>query len=163
MRPEQVEQVMNDPVAQELLAAAIPARFGYIGTDGYPRVVPVGIHWTGAELVVGSPTNSAKVPALRANPRVAVTIDTNLPPQKVLMVRGRSKIEVVDGVPDEYLAGAKRVVGHDRMAEFENQVRSLYDEMALIAVTPEWAKVLDFAGGRIPRAVEELAIAKFGS
>jgi len=52
MRPERVQEVMNDPVAQELLAAPIPARFAYIGLDGAPRVVPVGAYWNGAELVV---------------------------------------------------------------------------------------------------------------
>lgn len=159
MRPERVQEVMNDPVAQELLAAPIPARFAYIGLDGAPRVVPVGAYWNGAELVVCSAVNTEKVPALQANPKVAVTIDTNIPPQKVLMMRGTARTEIVPGVPQEYLLGASHV---ENLAEFEAQVRALYDEMAMFSITLDWAHVLDFAAGRIPKAVEELAIAKFG-
>jgi len=161
MRPDEVMQVMNDPVAQELLATRTPARFAYIGLDGAPRVVPVGIHWNNEALVIGSAANAAKVPAVRANPKVALTIDTNTPPQKVLLVRGTARVEVVEGVPDEYLAGAMLGEGQS-IAEFEQQVRALYDEMAKLTITPEWAKVLDFAAGRIPKSVEELAVAKFG-
>lgn len=155
MRPERVTEVMNDPLAQELLGSTIPARFAYTGTDGFPRVIPIGFHWNGERIIVGTPTNSAKVPALRANPKVALTIDTNAPPQKVLLVRGTASVEVVDGVPDAYLAGARKIVGDDQMSSFEPQVRGLYQQMALITITPEWAKLLDFEI-RIPRAVEEL-------
>ena len=45
MRPEQVAEVMHDPLAQELLHSAIPARMAYNGTDGNPRVIPVGFLW----------------------------------------------------------------------------------------------------------------------
>lgn len=160
MRQGQVDEVMNDPVAQELLGSAIPGRLAYNGTDGFPRVVPMGVHWNGAQIVVGTPTNSAKVPALQANPKVALSIDTNIPPQKVLLVRGSAAVEIVDGVPDEYLAGVRKLVdgGHKDAAwfqTFEQQVRGLYQRMALVTITPEWAKILDFET-RIPQAVEDL-------
>ena len=48
MRPEQVTEVMHDPLARELLHSAIPARMAYDGTDGNPRVIPVGYR-TGAK------------------------------------------------------------------------------------------------------------------
>jgi hypothetical protein len=161
-----VSKVMNDPVARRLLAAPIPARLAYVALDGTPRVVPVGIHYNGAAIIAASPTNSAKAPALRANPKVALTIDTNVPPQDVLLVRGSARVETVDGVPDEYLAGVHKLVDsgdkdEEWFASFEQQVRGLYDQMALITITPEWAKVMDFQT-RIPQAVEELARAKFG-
>ncbi|NKE63264.1 pyridoxamine 5-phosphate oxidase [Lentzea sp. PSKA42] len=167
MRPERVTEVMNDPLAQELLASAIPARLAYIGTDGFPRVIPVGVHWNGTRIVVGTPTNSAKVPALRANPKVALTVDTDVPPQKVLLVRGSAAVEIVDGVPDAYLAGVRKLVdrGHKDAAWFENfeqQVRGLYQRMALITITPEWAKLLDFET-RIPKAVEDLVTGRASS
>lgn len=167
MRPERVTEVMNDPLAQELLASAIPARLAYTGTDGFPRVIPVGVHWNGTRIVVGTPTNSAKVPALRASPKVALTIDTDIPPQKVLLVRGSAAVEIVDGVPAEYLAGVRKLVdgGHKDAAWFENfeqQVRGLYQRMALITITPEWAKLLDFET-RIPKAVEDLVTGRASS
>lgn len=167
MRPERVTEVMNDPIAQELLHSAIPGRLAYTGTDGCPRVVAVGVHWNGSEIVVGSATNAAKVPALQANPKVAMTIDTNIPPQNVLLVRGEADVEIVDGVPDEYLAGVRKLVdnGHKDLKwfqTFEQQVRGLYRRMALITITPEWAKVMDFQT-RIPQAIEDLVTGKVSS
>lgn len=161
MRPERVTEVLNDPLAQKLLAASIPARIGYVAPDGFPRVVPVAVHWNGTALVMATASNTAKVPALRANPKVALTIDTNTVPQDVLLIRGTVTVEIVPGVPDEYLLASRKLVGDEGMPEFEKQVRQLYDEMALITITPEWAKLFDFET-RIPQAVEELAIAKFG-
>lgn len=167
MRPERVTEVLNDPVAQELLRSAIPGRLAYTGTDGFPRVVAMGVHWNGAEIVVGSATNAAKVPAILANPKVAMTIDTNIPPQNVLLVRGEATVEIVDGVPDEYLAGVRKLVdnGHkdvEWFRTFERQVRGLYQRMALITITPKWAKVLDFQT-RIPQAIEDLVTGKESS
>jgi len=40
-------------------------------------------------------------------------------------------------------------------------VRALYDQMARIDITPTWVKIHDFET-RIPKAVEDLARAKFG-
>jgi hypothetical protein len=35
-------ELLQDPVAQELLASRIPARLAYVWTDGTPRVSPSG-------------------------------------------------------------------------------------------------------------------------
>ena len=47
--------------------------------------------------------NAARVPALRHNPAVALTIDTEVHPPKILLLRGRAELDVVEGIPDEYL------------------------------------------------------------
>ena len=47
--------LLNDPVAQQLLQSTIPARLAYTWTDGTPRVVPIWFHWNGSEVVLGSP------------------------------------------------------------------------------------------------------------
>src|SRR5688572_3781508 len=102
MRQDQVADELRKPISQELLGGSIPARLAYVGLDGDPRVVPVGFHWDGSRLVVGTVPTSAKVPALQRNPRVAVTIDTEGFPPKVLLIRGAASLELVDGVPQEY-------------------------------------------------------------
>jgi hypothetical protein len=43
----------------------------------------------------------------------------------------------------------------EQRAEWENEVRSLYDGMVRIVVTPTWAKLIDFET-TLPSAVEEL-------
>ena len=45
MEPRQIKQELDD--AHELLNQASMARLAYIGVDGLPRVVPIGIFWTG--------------------------------------------------------------------------------------------------------------------
>lgn len=155
MQQDEVDQVMNDPLAQELMGSNIPARMAYTGTDGAPRVIPIGFHWDGRRIFVCTTPNAYKVRALAANPKVALTIDTNDQPPKVLLVRGTTSMDIVDGVPPEYLKGAKKVFDEQQFEAFEAQVRSLYKQMARIAITPEWAKLLDFET-RIPSAVEEL-------
>ena len=43
----------------------------------------------------------------------------------------------------------------EQRAEWETEVRSLYDSMVRIVVTPTWAKLIDFQE-TLPSAVEEL-------
>jgi hypothetical protein len=44
---------------------------------------------------------------------------------------------LVDGVPDEYIAASRKVLGADQVTEFERQVRSMYDQMARIRIQPQ--------------------------
>jgi Pyridoxamine 5'-phosphate oxidase len=156
MRPEQVSEVMNDPLSQELLQSAIPARMAYNGTDGLPRAIPIGFLWKDGRIVVCTSSNAYKVKALSANPKVALTIDTEAP-YRALLVRGTASVEIVDGLPPEYLqASRKAMTDEQQYRAFESEVRSLYERMARISIAPEWAKVLDFET-RLPSAVEELA------
>jgi hypothetical protein len=161
MSADELHALFADPVAQELLAASIPARLAYTGVDGGPRVVPVGTYWSGSQLVIGTVPGSAKLGALHKDRRVAVTIDTDGMPPKVLLMRGTAEIELVEGVPHEYLEAGRKQVGDEGFPEWSAQVRELYDAMALIRVTPTWAKVLDFET-RLPSAVERVIREKQG-
>ena len=156
MQQEKIVQVMNDPLAQELLRSTIPARLAYTGADGFPRVIPIGFHWNGEQIIVCTTSNAYKVRALSANPKVALTIDTDTQPPHVLLVRGTASMEIVDGVPPEYLNEARKSLGTQQFQAFEAEVRSLYKQMARISIVPEWVKLLDFET-RLPSAVEKLA------
>jgi uncharacterized pyridoxamine 5'-phosphate oxidase family protein len=156
MDPEQVLQVLNDPLSQALLHADLPARLAYHGPDGYPRVVPVGFYWNGAQIIVCTAPTAPKARALAKNPKVALTIDSYPDPTHALLVRGTANSDLIDGVPFEYLAAAKK---HPQQPEqyqaFEAQVRALYQQMTRIAITPEWAKLLDFET-RMPDFLDQL-------
>jgi hypothetical protein len=158
---QDVHIVMQDPVARDLLESRIPARLAYVALDGTPRVVPVGFHWDGEALVIGTVPGSAKVAALRANPAVALTIDTAPPtwPPKVLLVRGTATVSLVDEVFPEYIAGAKKLTPPEEFEQWEAGVRGLYDRMARIDIRPTWVKIHDFET-RIPQAVEDLVKTK---
>jgi hypothetical protein len=155
MQPDAIIELMKDPIAQELVTAPIHARLAYSARDGSPRVIPIGYLWNGEAFVMASPVNSPKVKALTANPRVAITIDTNSFPPHVLLVRGNAALEVVDGVPDEFVEASRRFVGAENMPAWDAGVRALYKQMVIIRVTPTWAKIFDFET-RLPSPVEEL-------
>jgi hypothetical protein len=150
-----IDEVLNRPLSQELLARDL-ARLAFIGLDGTPRSIPIGIVWNGTEIVMCTATNARKLLALRRNPAVALTIDTESHPPKVLLIRGRAELDVVDGLPDEYLQwnGTYEMTPEQR-AEWEEGEKSLYDGMVRIVVKPTWAKLIDFET-TLPTAIEEL-------
>lgn len=144
--------LLNDPVAQKLLKSTIPARLAYIWKDGTPRNIPIWFHWNGKEVVVVSPPNAPKVPVLQKNPKVALTIDNNEMPHKILMIRGSANVEIVEGIAQEYAAAAKRYSGEEAGAAWIAQLEPVVTHMARIAITPEWVGILDFET-RFPSAV----------
>jgi hypothetical protein len=145
--------LLDDPVAQELLRSTSPARLAYIWHDGTPRVVPIWFHWNGTEIVLGTPAKAPKVKALASGAKVALSIDGNTWPYKVLQIRGAARVETVAGVVPEYALAAERYFGADQGRAWVKQVGGLFSHMARIAVTPEWVAVLDFET-RFPSAIE---------
>jgi Pyridoxamine 5'-phosphate oxidase len=126
-------------------------------------VIPIGFLWTGQHVVMATVPKSAKVRALRQNPRVALTIDTQDQwPPRVLLIRGPARVELVDGVPDSYVEAARKVVPAEHFEGWEHGVRTLYDQMVLITIAPDWAKLLDFET-TLPDAVEDLVLARQGA
>jgi hypothetical protein len=145
--------------ADDLLAATSAAHLSYVAEDGMPRVLPVGAYWTGREFVVSTADTAPKVKALSARPDVALAIDRGDTPgdARALQIRGRAEITVIDGVVPEYLMAARKTMGVEAAAEFEQNVRRMYDRMARVAITPTWARFYDFNAGRMPRFLQELA------
>ena len=156
MQPNEITEVLSRPISRELLARDV-TRLAYVATDGTPRNVPIGFTWNGSQIVMCTPPNAPKLRSLSANPMVALTIDTEVHPPKILLIRGRAELDVVDGIPAEYLkATSTYVMTPEQRVEWEAEVRSLYaDGMVRIVVTPTWAKLIDFET-TLPSAVEEL-------
>jgi hypothetical protein len=147
-------ELLQDPVAQELLASRIPARLAYNWTDGTPRVVSIWFHWDGSDIVMASLPGAPKLKALHSGDRVALTIDTNDPPHHILSIRGTAEVTEVQGVVGEYAQAAVRYLGRERG---EAYVGSLPPEirMGRIAVRPDQVVILDFET-RFPSPVTAL-------
>lgn len=145
--------LLNDPVAQELLQSNIPARLAYVWHDGTPRVIPIWFHWNGEEIVLGTPLKAPKMRALTQNSKVALTIDTNTWPNKVLQIRGTVEVETVDGVVPEYAIAARRYFGEEQGQAWVEQVGKMFSQMARISIRPEWVSIIDFEK-RFPSAIE---------
>lgn len=156
MRPNEITEILNRPISRELLARDL-TRLAYVAKDGTPRAIPIAFAWNGSEIVMCTAKNAPKLGALSENPMVALTIDTEVHPPKILLIRGRAELDYVDGIPDEYLqANTTYEMTSEQRVEWEAEVRSLYsDGMVRIVVTPTWAKLIDFET-TLPTAVEEL-------
>jgi hypothetical protein len=140
---------------EEILRTATLARLAYNGVDGTPRVIPIGFLWTGLAVVFATHPTAPKFAALRARPRVALTIDTPSPARSLLL-RGEAQIEVLDGPVPEYLEAAAKSMEGEELAAFEEACRETYDRMARISIIPDWARYFDFGAGRFPGFLREL-------
>lgn len=145
-------ELLQHPVSVELLQSRVPARLAYIWTDGSPRVVPIWFHWDGKNFVLGTPPKAPKLRALAINPKVALTIDDNDFPHKVLMVRGTAHLETIEGIVPEYAAAAERYFGREQGQAWVRQLSASVPKMVRIAIVPEWVGVLDFQT-RFPSAI----------
>ncbi|HEY2442142.1 MAG TPA: pyridoxamine 5'-phosphate oxidase family protein [Streptosporangiaceae bacterium] len=146
-------RLLETDLARELLQSAIPARLAFVWTDGTPRVVPSWFHWTGREIVmvtyvagprIGVRHPAARIAALQASPRVALTIDTNGAPPQSLTVRGTAVITEVAGIAAEYAAAARRYLGAEAATAMLAAVDQPGTVQARIAVRPDWVGLLDF-------------------
>lgn len=155
MQPNEIAAILDLPISRELLNRDL-LRMAYVAKDGTPRNIPISFTWNGSQIVVCTTKNAPKLHSLRHNPQVALTIDTEVHPPKILLLRGRAELDVVDGIPEEFLQmnGSYQMTPEQRV-EWEAEIRSLYDGMVRILITPTWAKLIDF-DTTLPTAVEEL-------
>jgi hypothetical protein len=144
--------LLQHPASKELLQSNIPARLAYVWLDGTPRVIPIWFHWNGRELVMGTPPKAPKLKALAKNPKVALTIDGNTFPHKVLLVRGTAVLQTVQGIVPEYALAAERYFGREQGRTWVTQLGAKITSMVRIAITPEWVGLLDFQT-RFPSAL----------
>jgi hypothetical protein len=156
-------RLLESDVAQRLLASSIPARYAYTSADGTPRVVSSWFHWTGEELVMPTFVSAPhirhaayRVRDLRANPAVAVTIDTDSFPPEAVTMRGRAEVTEVNGIVPEYALAAHRFLGEEEATTYLAQIDHPSTKMARIAVRPTWVGVLDFKT-RLPSALGGVA------
>jgi hypothetical protein len=151
--------LLETDLARRLLTSTIPARYAYTAQDGTPRIVASWFTWTGEELVlptfISAPHVSHaayRVRALRANPDVAVSIDTDTFPPEVLSLRGKAEITEIDGIAAEYAEAAHRFLGSEEATGYLADIDQPGTRMARIAFRPTWAALMDFQT-RMPSAL----------
>ena len=152
-------RLLETDLAARLLTSTIPARYAYTSLDGTPRIVASWFVWTGEELVLPTFISAPHIAhaayrlrALRANPDVAVSIDTDSFPPEVLSIRGKAESTEIDGVAAEYAEAARRFLGTEQAADYLAQIDHPGTRMARIAVRPTWVALMDFQS-RMPSAL----------
>lgn len=102
--------------------------------------------------MLGTPPKAPKLKALAKNPRVALTIDDNNFPHRVLSVRGVARLETINGIVPEYAAAAERYFGREQGQAWVAQLASKGGSMVRVAIKPDWVGLLDFQT-RFPSAL----------
>ena len=145
--------LLQEPVALQLLQSKSPAHLAYNWLDGTPRVIPIGFHWNGQELVLATPVDAPKTKVLKNGSKVAVSIDHEEPPPKILLIRGTVHTDMVEGIAPEYAAMMRRTAGEQDAEALLKEATRLFPRMTRIFIQPNWVGLLDFET-RLPSAIE---------
>ena len=145
--------LLREPLAQELLQSKDPAHLAYNWRDGTPRVVPIGFHWNGQEIVMATATDAPKTKVLKNGAKVAITIEHDSSPPKILSIRGTVRTDTVEGLAPEYVAMIHRTMSEEDAEALLKEAARLYPRMTRIFIHPDWVGILDFET-RLPSAVE---------
>lgn len=145
--------LLQEAVAQELLQSKSPAHLAYVWRDGTPRVVPIGFHWNGQEIVLATATDAPKTKVLKNGAKVAITIEHNSSPPKILSIRGTVRTDTVEGLAPEYVAMIRRTMSEEASQTLLNEAGRIYPRMTRIFIHPDWVGLLDFET-RLPGSVE---------
>ncbi len=149
-----ISELLQDPVAQELLTSTNLAHLAYTWSDGTPRVIPIWFHWDGNEIVFGTPVRAPKNRIIGDNCPVAVTIDTGQMPNHLLSIRGTAHVTTTEGVVPEYALAAERYFGPEQGKAWAENIGKMFPQMVRIAVKPESGHILDFEK-RFPTTIAE--------
>lgn len=147
--------LLSDPVAQELLHGPYPAHLSYVWKDGTARVVPIGFHWNGTEMIMTG-TDDAPRNQVIDGQKVTVVIDSYTYPFKVLTIRGTVRTERVLQPPGEYAMACEQLMGKEVAAAWLAGLGPLLPNIAAfvkVILTPEWVRITDFET-RFPSPVE---------
>jgi Pyridoxamine 5'-phosphate oxidase len=145
--------LLRELIAQQLLQSKSPLHLAYTWRDGTPRVVPIGFHWNGQEIVLATATDAPKTKVLKNGSKVAVSIDHNSSPPKILLIRGTVRTDTVEGLAPEYVAMIHRTMSEEDGQALLTGATHLYPRMTRIFIHPDWVGILDFET-RLPSAVE---------
>ncbi|MEM7129554.1 MAG: pyridoxamine 5'-phosphate oxidase family protein [Chloroflexota bacterium] len=126
--------LLNEPVAEQLLNSTNLAHLSYVWTDGTPRGVPIWFQWDGEQVVLGSPLGAPKLTAIIQNSQVSISIDDDGWPFKVLLIRGRATVSMVDGLVPEYVQAAERYFGAEQGKAWSEQMATMSPRMGRIAI-----------------------------
>jgi len=156
--PQVITEELEHPGARNLLDCATLLRLAYNGSDGFPRVIPIGFYWKGSQIVVCTAATAPKVKALSSRPNVAMTIDLGDTPTeaKALLVRGSRAWPSSTAFPTSTSRPRRRHWAQTRSRSSSARSGRCTTRWH-ISIEPVWARFFDFAAGRMPSFLTKLA------
>jgi hypothetical protein len=146
--------LLQEPVAQQLLLhLKCSVHLAYNWHDGMPRVIPMGFYWNGEEIVMATATDAPKTKVLTNGSKVAVSIEHDSSPPKILLIRGTVRTDTVEGIDPEHAAKIRQTLSQEDAEALLKEEARLYPRMTRIFIRPDWVGLLDFET-RLPSAVE---------
>lgn len=125
-----------------LLESRIPARLAWV-SNGEPRVLPIWSTWTGSVLAMTTFAGSKKLDDIKEGAPLAVTIDTENFPYQSLKIRGTAVLRTTNGLAEEYLSAATRILGPEMARRWQTFLGS--PDQVVISLQPSWARFSDMA------------------
>jgi len=94
-------------------------KLAYVAADGRPLVAPVWFVLDGDDLLFNTGKATGKARAIARDPRVAVCVDSEVPPFGFVQVQGEAAVsEDLDDLVSSATAIGARYMGADRAEEF---------------------------------------------
>jgi PPOX class probable F420-dependent enzyme len=90
------------------------AHIATVGADGAPQVTPVWVDFDGTHVRFNTARGRVKDKNLKANPRVAISIQDPENPYRYVQIRGRVTEMTEKGADDHIDALAKKYLGKDK-------------------------------------------------
>jgi PPOX class probable F420-dependent enzyme len=122
-------EIAHIPDSHRDLLARDKKAFAFLAVvlaDGSPQVTPVWFDWDGTHIVVNTARGRVKDRAMRARPRVALTIPDPHDPYRYLMIRGRVVHETEEGAEDQIRRLNEKYHGRYEFDIPHGQVRVTY-------------------------------------
>ena len=90
------------------------AHLATVGADGSPQVTPVWVDFDGTHIRINTARGRVKDKNLRANPRVALSVQDPENPYRYVQIRGKVTEMTESGADAHIDALAKKYIGKDR-------------------------------------------------
>ena len=116
------------------------AHVATIGEEGEPQVTPVWIEYDGTHVLFNTEEKRAKVKHMRANPRIALSIQNAENPYQYIEIRGKVVEMTPEGADEMIDRLAKKYMGKDKYP-----FNKPGDVRLVVKVLPE--KVMGMGGG----------------
>ena len=136
MSPEEIE---------DFLSESNIARIATVRPNNLPHVTPVWYLWENNQLLIAIMKGSVKESNIRQNNKVAVTVDSNMAPNKGVIIEGTAKIEELSNDMERRIG--LRYLKTENLDEYMEYAHAFLSSV-LIKIRPE--KIISWDYSKIP-------------